>query len=88
MGKRGLSSLIVNREGIAYWVNFYLSFYGGELWVSNEDHFFAIGLLKAFDLLVCIMKFQRRMCLQHFSNVFDHVVVVPSLSHVQLFATP
>ena len=60
VGKRGISSLIVNRERIAYWVNFYLSFYGGELWVSNEDRFFAIGLLKAFDLLVCIMKFQRR----------------------------
>ena len=60
MGNREISSLIVNREGIAYWVNFYLSFYGGELWVSNKDHFFAIGILKAFDLLVCLIKFQRR----------------------------
>ena len=60
MGNRGIYSLIVDREGIAYWVNFYLSFYDGELWGSNNDHFFAIGILKAFDLLVCIIKLQRR----------------------------
>lgn len=54
MGNRGIYSLIVNREGIAYWVNFYLSFYGGELWGSNKDHFFAIGILKAFDLLCAL----------------------------------